>query len=100
MKKITTRYRAGPAYYRMCSTDVCCSNKPTEGSSNKETITVISSFLELGRRKLSMQPKICGGAENVVKTETQQTFGNGLLGLYWAFILRWESACVLLTIIT
>ena len=27
-----------------------------------------------------MQPKICGGAENVVKTETQQTFVNGLLG--------------------
>ena len=24
--------------------------------------------------------KICGGAENVVKTETQQTFVNGLLG--------------------
>ena len=40
---------------------------------------IISSFLELGRRKLSMQP-ICGGAENVVKTETQQTFVNGLLG--------------------
>ena len=41
---------------------------------------IISSFLELGRRKLSMQPKICGGAEMVVKTETQQTFVNGLLG--------------------
>ena len=27
-----------------------------------------------------MQQKICGGAENVVKTETQQTFVNGLLG--------------------
>ena len=38
---------------------------------------IISSFLELGR-KLSMQR--CGGAENVVKTETQQTFVNGLLG--------------------
>ena len=24
--------------------------------------------------------KICGGAENVIKTETQQTFVNGLLG--------------------
>ena len=24
--------------------------------------------------------KICGGAENVVKTETQQTLVNGLLG--------------------
>ena len=41
--------------------------------------------------------KICGGAENVVKTETQQTFVNGLLGFALA-LLRW-SACVLLTII-
>ena len=41
---------------------------------------IISSFLELGRRKLSDAAKICGGAENVVKTETQQTFVNGLLG--------------------
>ena len=27
--------------------------------------------------------QICGGAENVVKTETQQTFVNGLLGFYY-----------------
>ena len=35
----------------------------------KETITIISSFLELGRRKLSMQPKFVCGAENVVETK-------------------------------
>ena len=77
MKKNATRYCAGPAYYRMCSTDVYCS-KQTGNSSTKENI-LISSFLELGRRKLSMQPKICGGAENDTN-ETQQTFVNGLLG--------------------
>ena len=32
------------------------------------------------RRKTVDAAKICGGAENVVKTETQQTFVNGLLG--------------------
>ena len=37
-------------------------------------------FLELGRRKTVDAAKICGGAENVAKTETQQTFVNGLLG--------------------
>ena len=52
-------------------------NKPA-AVAPKETITH-HSFLELGRRKLSMQPK-CGGAENVVKNKTQQTFVNGLLG--------------------
>ena len=69
------RYCAGPAYYRMCSTDVYCSNKPA--AAPKETIThhfFVSG--ELGRRKLSMQPKFV--AED--KTETQQTFVNGLLG--------------------
>ena len=43
--------------------------------------------------------KICGGAENVVKTETQQTFVNGLLGFITLGIYTAGSACVLLTII-
>ena len=53
-------------------------NKPA-AVAPKEPSPIISSFLELGRRKLSMQPKFVA-AENVVKTETQQTFVNGLLG--------------------
>ena len=52
-------------------------NKPA-AVAPKETITIISSFLELGR-KLSMQPKFVAAQRNVVKTETQQTFVNGLL---------------------
>ena len=54
-------------------------NKPA-AVAPKEPSPIISSFLELGRRKLSMQPKFVAAAENVVKTETQQTFVNGLLG--------------------
>ena len=65
-------------YYRMCSTDVYCS-KQTGSSSTKGSSPIISSFLELGRKTVDAA-KICGGAENVVKTETQQTFVNGLLG--------------------
>ena len=46
----------------------------------------------IGQKKTVDAAKICGGAENVVKTETQQTFVNGLsvftsLGIY---ILRWK----------
>ena len=63
--KNATRYCAGPAYYRMCSTDVYCSKQPQQRL--KETITII--FTELGRRKTVDAAKICGGAENVVKTE-------------------------------
>ena len=34
----------------------------------------------IGQKKTVDAAKICGGAENVVKTETLQTFVNGLLG--------------------
>ena len=63
------------------STDVYCSNKPAAVAPRKPS-PIISSFLELGRKKTVDAAKICGGAENVVKTETQQTFVNGLLGFY------------------
>ena len=54
---------AGPAYYRMCSTDVYCS-KQTGSSSTKETITHHSSFSGIGQKKTVDAAKICGGAEN------------------------------------
>ena len=77
--KNATRYCAGPAYYRMCSTDVYCSNKPA-AVAPKETITHHFLVSGIGQKKTVDAAKICGGAENVVKTETQQTFVNGLLG--------------------
>ena len=46
-------------------------NKPAAVAPRKPS-PIISSFLELG--KAVRAAKICGGAENVVKTETQQTF--------------------------
>ena len=44
-----------------------------------------------------MQPKFVA-AENVVKTETQQTFTNGLLGFILGIYICWKRV-VLLTII-
>ena len=56
-------------------------SKQTGSSSTKgRAITIISSFLELGR-KLSMQPKFVAAQKMLLKQETQQTFVNGLLGL-------------------
>ena len=66
MKKMLHRYCAGPAYYRMCSTDVYCS-KQTGSSSTKGSSPIISSFLELGRRKLSMQPKFVAAQKMLLK---------------------------------
>ena len=77
MKKMLLALRYFP-YYRMCSTDVYCS-KQTGSSSTKETITYHFFVSGIGRKTVDAA-KICGGAENIVKTETQQTFVNGLLG--------------------
>ena len=65
---------------RMCSTRqrLLLENRPAAVAPKPSPI--ISSFLELGRKKTVDAAKICGGAENIVKTETQQTFVNGLLG--------------------
>ena len=57
-------------------------NKPTAlGISTKGNHSTHHFFVSgIGQKKTVDAAKICGGAENVVKTETQQTFVNGLLG--------------------
>ena len=63
----------------MCSTDVYCSNKPA-AVAPKETITHHFFVSGIGQKLKTVDAaKICGGAENVVKTETQQTFVNDVL---------------------
>ena len=74
MKKMLLATALAPAYYRMCSTDVYCSKQT---GSAKETITHHFFVSGIGQKKTVDAAKICGGAENVVKTETQQTFVNG-----------------------
>ena len=63
----------------MYSTDVYCS-KQTGSSSTKGNHHHHFFVSGIGQKKTVDAAKICGGAENVVKTETQQTFVNGLLG--------------------
>ena len=46
----------GPAYYRMCSIDTLFQNK-FRSRHQRKLSPIISSFLELGRRKSLMQPK-------------------------------------------
>ena len=69
-------------------------NKPA-AVAPKKTITHHFFVSGIGQKKTVDAAKICGGAENVVKTETQQTFVNGLLGfITLAFILRWKRVCI------
>ena len=70
-------------------------NKPA-AVAPKETITHhFFVFTRIGQKKTVDAVKICGGAENVVKTETQQTFVNGLLRFYYFRHLytHWYSVC-------
>ena len=68
-------------------------NKPA-AVALKETITHHFRF-GIGQKKTVDAAKICGGAENVVKTETQQTFVNGLLGFITLGIYtRWKRVCI------
>ena len=51
----------------MCSTDVYCSKQTGSSSTKGKPSPIISSFLELGRRKTVDAAKICGGAEMLLK---------------------------------
>ena len=93
MKNIS-RYCAGPAYYRMCSTDVYCS-KQTGSSSTKKPSPIISSFLELGRRKLSILTKFVAAQKMLLK-QKPANIRKWIARFYYfrAFILRWKRVCI------
>ena len=67
-----------PAYYRMCST-VYCSNKPA-AVAPKETITHHFFVSGIGQKKTVDSQNLWRRRKMLLKTETQQTFVNGLLG--------------------
>ena len=98
--KILTRYCAGPAYYRMCSTDVYCSKQTGSSSTKGNHHPSFLRFWNWAEENCHLAAKICGGAENVVKTETQQTFLKWIARFYYfRHLYSAGSACVLLTII-
>ena len=69
-------------------------NKPA-AVAPKETITHHFFVSGIGQKKTVDAAKICGGAENVVKTETQQTFVNGLSWFYYfRHLYSAGSACI------
>ena len=66
-------------------------NKPAAVAPKKPSPIFFVSGIE---RKTVDTAKICSGAENVVKTETQQTFVNGLLGFITLGIYTPLEMCV------
>ena len=80
MKKSITRFCWPCLLQDVLNRRLLFKTNPAYSSTKGKPSPIISSFphfLEFGQKKaLSIQP-ICGGAENVVKTETRQTFVNG-----------------------
>ena len=72
--------------------DVYCSKQTGSSSTKGKPSPIISSFLELGRRKLSMQPKFGGGAEMLLKQKPSNICKWIARFYYLAFILRWKRA--------
>ena len=66
----------------MCSTDVYCS-KQTGSSSTSETITHHFFVSGIGQKKTVDAAKICGGAENVVKTENPANIRKWIARFYY-----------------
>ena len=71
-----------------CSTDVYCSKQNRSSSTKGNHHPSFLRFWNWAEETVDAA-KICGGAENVKETETQQTFVNGLLGFitFRVFIL-------------
>ena len=70
-------------------------NKPTPSSTRNHHPSFLR-FWNWAEKKTVDAAKICGGAENIVKTETQQTFVNGLLGFITLGIYtRWKRVCII-----
>ena len=85
---------AGPArYYRMCSTDVYCSKQTGSSSTKGNHHPSFLRFWNWAEENCRCSQNLWR-RENVVKTETQQTFVNGLLGFVLTFILRWKRVCI------
>ena len=98
MKKMLLATALAYLLQDVLSTDVYCSKQT--GSSSTKGENHHHHFFVSGIGQTVDAAKICGGAENVVKTETQQTFVNGLLGFITLGIYTpLEARVVLLTII-
>ena len=96
MKKCYSLLRAGPAYYRMCSTDVYCSKQTGSSSTKGNHHPSFLLLLNWAEEKLSMQPKFVAAWNNEQKPQTSV---NGLARFYYFRHLYQGSAAVLLTII-
>ena len=92
MKKMLLATALAPLITGCAQQTFTVQNKPA-AVAPKETITHHFFVSGIGQKKTVDAAKICGGAENVVKTETQQTFVKWIAWFITLFILA-GSACI------
>ena len=97
MKKCYSLLR-WPCLFTGCSADVYCS-KQTSSSSTKRLITHHFFVSGIGQKKTVDAAKICGGAENVVKTGNPANIRKWIARFYYFRHLYTGSAVCVLTII-
>ena len=78
-----TRYCAGPAYYRMCSTDVYCSKQTGSSSTKAKPSPIISSFRNWAEETVDVAKNLWAAQKIQAKTETQQTFVKWIARFYY-----------------
>ena len=81
-------------YYQGCAQQTFTWTKQTGSSSTKETITHHFFVSGIGQKKTVDAAKICGGAENVVKTKPANIRKWIARFFYYLFILRWKRVCI------
>ena len=91
MKKCYSLLR-WPCLLQMPNRRFTVQNKPA-AVAPKETITHHFFVSGIGQLQNYYAAKICGGAENVVKTETQQTSKYCSWFYYFRHLQRWKRVC-------
>ena len=79
MKKMLLATALALPNFRIAQQTFTVQNKPAAVAQRKPS-PIISSFLELGRRKLSMQPKFVAAQKMLLKQKPSKHSINGLLG--------------------
>ena len=97
--KNATRYCAGPAYYRMCSTDVFIVLNKLAAVAPKETITHHFFVSGIGQKKNCRCSQNLWRRRNAVKTENPANIRKWIARFYYFRHLYPLEARVLLTII-
>ena len=91
MKKMLLRYKAGPAYYRMCSTTFTVQNKPA-AVAPKETITHHFFVSGIGQKKTVDAAKFVAVQKMLLKNRNPANIRKWIARFY--YFRHLPSACI------